>query len=156
VKLATNPGGKELAHGLERLGPLLKHFTVVAMNQEEASGLTGISFEKEAEIFKTMDDIIGGVFIMTKGGGGSIVSDGKHIYEAGIPTQKAYERTGAGDAFNSAFVAEYSRSQDVVRSMQLGTANATSVVMQYGAKEGILHKGSLGNWSPVAVQVRDL
>ena len=156
VKLATNPGGKELAHGLERLEPLLSHFHIVAMNQEEASALTGIDFEKEDEIFKKMDDLIGGVFIMTRGGKGSVVSDGTHVYEAGIPTEKAVERTGAGDAFNSAFVAEYSRSEDITRAIQLATANASSVVMHYGAKEGILHKGTLGPWSPVAVQVRNL
>jgi ribokinase len=156
IKLATNPGGKELAHGLERLKPLLKHFHVVAMNQEEAAKLTGIPYEKEGEIFKTMDDIIGGVFIMTKGGEGSTVSDGRHIYKAGIPSKEAVERTGAGDSFNSAFVAEYSRSEDIVRAIQLGTANASSVVMHHGSKEGILHRGTLGPWPPVAVKVEDL
>lgn len=156
VKLATNPGGKELEHGLERLQPLLKHFHVVAMNQEEAARLTGIAYEKEDEIFKKMDDIIGGVFVMTRGGKGSIVSDGKHVYEAGIPDERAVERTGAGDAFNSAFVAEYARSQDIARAIQLATANASSVVMHYGATQGILHRGSLGPWPPVAVRVREL
>ncbi|HXV26584.1 MAG TPA: carbohydrate kinase family protein [Candidatus Paceibacterota bacterium] len=156
VKLATNPGGKELAHGLQKLRPLLGYFQVVAMNQEEASRLTGIAYEKTDEIFRAMDDVIGGLFIMTKGHGGSIVSDGRKVYEAGIPEQRAVERTGAGDAFNSAFVAEYSRSGDIVRAMQLATANASSVVMKYGAKEGILHRGSLGPWAPVGVSVRDL
>lgn len=154
VKLATNPGGKELEHGLEKLRPLLKHFHVVAMNQEEAARLTGIDYENEKEIFKAMDDLIGGVFVMTKGGKGSIVSDGTHLYEAGIPNQEAIERTGAGDAFNSAFVAEYARSEDISRAIQLATANASSVVAYYGATEGILHRGSLGPWPPVMVQTR--
>ena len=54
VKLATDPGGKELDHGLEKLKPLLKYFSIVKMNQEEAAKLTGISYEKEEEIFKLM------------------------------------------------------------------------------------------------------
>ena len=156
IKLATNPGGKELEHGLEKLRPLLKHFHIVAMNQEEAARLTGIDYDKGDEIFKKMDDLIGGVFVMTKGNEGSIVSDGTHLYEAGIPDEKAVERTGAGDAFNSAFVAEYTRSEDITRAMQLATANASSVVMHYGATRGILHRGTLGPWPLVAVSVRNL
>ena len=156
IKLASNPGGKELAHGVEKLQPLLKHFTVVAMNQEEASKLTGIPFERERDIFRAMDDLIGGVFVMTKGSGGSVVSDGERLYEAGVPTPGAVERTGAGDAFNSGFVAEYSRTADVTRAIQVGTANASSVVQHFGAKEGILHRGSLGPWPPVSVRVSDL
>ena len=156
VKLATNPGGMELGHGLEKLRPLLKHFTIVAMNQEEAARLTGIPYEQEKEIFKAMDDVIGGIFVMTKGNEGSVVSDGQHVYEAGIPSKEAVERTGAGDAFNSAFVAEYARSGDIARAIQLATANASSVVMHYGAQEGVLHKGTLGQWPPIVVQTRRL
>src|SRR3989338_4886672 len=67
VKLATNPGGKELAHGIDKLRPLLKNFSIVIMNQEEAAGLAGIDYKKEDEIFKFMDKIVKGIFIMTKG-----------------------------------------------------------------------------------------
>src|SRR3989344_5532848 len=67
VKLATNPGGKELDHGLEKLRPMLKNFSIVIMNQEEAAGLTGIDYKKEEDIFKLMDEIVGGIFVMTKG-----------------------------------------------------------------------------------------
>src|SRR3989344_1762247 len=98
VKLATNPGGKELAHGLEKLRPLLKHFSIVIMNQEEASKLIGINYDREPEIFKAMDEIIGGIFVMTKGPEGVVVSDGKNIYRAGVPDSPVVERTGAGDA----------------------------------------------------------
>ena len=154
VKLATNPGGKELAHGLDKLKPLLKHFSVVIMNQEEASGLTGIDFKKEEEIFKFMDGIIDGVFVMTKGPEGVVVSDGKNIYSAGVPDSPVVERTGAGDAFSSGFVVEYIKSGDVAKAIQFATANASSVVTQYGAKAGILKKDDWGPWSLVEVKVR--
>ena len=75
IKLATNPGGKELAHGLEKLRPILKNFSIVIMNQEEAAGLTGIDYKKEADMFKFMDEVIDGVFVMTKGPDGVVVSD---------------------------------------------------------------------------------
>lgn len=153
VKLAINPGGKDLTHGLKKLQPLLKYFSVVMMNQEEAAQLTGISFDDEKKLFAFMDDIIGGVFVMTKGRDGVVVSDGKHIYRSGIPDSPVVERTGAGDAFNSAFVAEYIRSGDITKAIQLGTANASSVVAQYGPKAGILKKGDNGAWPAVDVKI---
>ncbi len=153
VKLATNPGGKELTHGLEKLRPLLQHFSVVMMNQEEAAGFAGISYENEAELFATMDDLISGVFVMTKGPQGVVVSDGRQVYRAGIPDSPVVERTGAGDAFNSGFLAEYIRSGDISKAIQFGTANASSVVTQYGATPGILKKGDWGSWPLVQVDV---
>src|SRR3989338_3682024 len=41
IKIACNPGGKELAHGLEKLKPLLAHMDIVLMNKEEAQSLVG-------------------------------------------------------------------------------------------------------------------
>lgn len=152
VKLATNPGGKELAHGLDKLKPLLKNFSIVIMNQEEASKLIGISYEKELEIFKAADELIGGIFVMTKGPEGVVVSDGKSIYKAGIPGSPVIERTGAGDAFSSGFVTEYIRSGDIAKAIQFATANASSVVTQYGPKAGIFKKGDWGQWPLVRVE----
>ena len=156
VHLATNPGGRELESGLETLAPLWKHFDIVAMNQEEAAHLTGIPYRQEDGIFKKMDDAIGGIFIMTKGQEGVRVSDGTFVYSADIPTHDVVERTGAGDAFNSGFVAEFARSGSIEKAIQSGTANASSVVLQFGAKAGILTKGDAGQWPLVAVSKRSL
>ena len=156
VKLVTNPGGKELAHGLEKLRSLLKHFSIVIMNQEEAAGLCGIDYKNESEIFKFMDEIIGGIFVMTKGPEGVVVSDGKNIYRAGVPDSPVVERTGAGDSFSSGFVVEYIRSGDISKAIQFATANASSVVTQFGAKAGILKKDDWGPWPLIKVDVRQL
>jgi sugar/nucleoside kinase (ribokinase family) len=151
VKLATNPGGKELAHGIDKLKPLFKYFSVVIMNKEEASKLTGIDYENEAKIFKYMDNIIDGIFVMTKGPEGVTVSDGENMYSAGVPDSPVVERTGAGDAFSSGFMVEYIRSNDIAKAIQMGTVNASSVVTKFGAKEGILNKDDKPPWPLVDV-----
>ncbi len=151
VKVAVNPGTKELAFGLEKLKPLLKQCAVVTMNQEESAQLLGIEITKEGEVFKAMDEIVEGIFIMTKGHEGVAVSDGTNIYRAGVPDSPVVERTGAGDAFISGFVTEYSRSGDISKSIQLATANSSSVVTEYGSKAGILRKGNNGPWPLVEV-----
>lgn len=156
VKLATNPGGKELEMGFEKIGPMLKHFDIVSMNQEEAAGLFGVDYNNEEEVFKKADEAIGGIFIMSKGPAGVAVSDGKSIYRAGVPDSPIVERTGAGDAFSSGFVCEYIRSGDITKAIQFGTANASSVVTQFGSKAGILKKDDWGPWPLVEVNVSNI
>jgi len=154
IQIATNPGTKELQHGLEKLRPLLQNCAIVSMNQEEAGQLAGIDISQEDEIFKFMDEIVGGIFVMTKGPQGVVVSDGTQRYHAGVPDSPVVERTGAGDAFISAFVAEYMRSGDISKAIQLATANSSSVVTQYGAKAGILKAGDTGPWPLVEVSIQ--
>lgn len=152
VKIASNPGSKELAHGLDKLKPLLKNISIFWLNQEEAAGLLGLDINNEKEIFQTMDSLIDGVFVMTKGPKGMAVSDSKNIYTARVPDSPVVERTGAGDASCSGFISEYMRSGDIIKAIQYGTANASSVVAQYGAKAGILKKDDWGQWEPVKVE----
>lgn len=156
VKLATNPGGKEVDHGLEKWRPLMKNFDIFWMNQEEAAKLTGIDYKNETEIFKKMDELIGGIFVMTKGPEGMVVSDGKKVYRAGVPDSPVVERTGAGDASVSGFISEYIRSGDIAKAIQFGTANASSVVTEFGAKKGILRQGDWGPWPLIEVEITDL
>lgn len=151
VKIATDPGGKELDYGLEKLKPLLHQVAIMHMNQEEAAKLTGIDFNDEDKIFNAMVQMVNGIFIMTKGQEGVVVSDGKNIYKAGVPDSLVVERTGAGDAFSSGFISEYIRSEDISKAIQFATANASSVVTQYGGKTGILKKGDWGPWPLVKV-----
>lgn len=155
IKIATNPGGKELEHGLDKLKLLLENADIVIMNQEEAAKLSGIDFKKEEEIFKFMDKIVKGIFIMSKGPEGVAVSDGEKIYRAGIPNSPVVERTGAGDAFGSGFVAEYIKSGDIEKAIQFATANASSVVSKFGAKAGILKKDDWGPWPLVEVSISE-
>jgi sugar/nucleoside kinase (ribokinase family) len=154
--LATNPGTKELELGLTKLSKLWKRFDIVAMNQEEAASLTGVAYTQREDIFRMMDDAVGGIFIMTRGAEGVDVSDGRMLYTAGIPNKEVIERTGSGDAFNSGFVSEFIRSGSIEKAIQMGTANASSVVMHYGAKEGILRKGDTGRLPLVEVSKRPL
>lgn len=165
IKIAINPGGKELAHGLDKLRQLLNNFSIVIMNQEEASKLMSIPYEEETKIFKVVDELIGGIFVMTKGPKGVVVSDGENLYRASVPDSPIIERTGAGDAFSSGFTAEYMRSttdnrlstsEAITTAIQFATANASSVVTQYGAKAGILKKDDWGPWPLVEVSISKL
>lgn len=154
-KIAFNPGGKELAHGLDKLKPLLAETDIFSVNKEEAEGLLGMDNGNSAEdVLKELDKLTKDITVLTLGPEGVLVSDKKNIYKAGTPDSPKVERTGAGDAFVSGFVSQYILSDgDITKSIQFATANASSVVASYGPKAGILHKGDFGPWPPVEVKI---
>ena len=78
--------------------------------------------------------------------------DGKHIFKAGTPSILPVEKTGAGDAFGSGFLAGLLRKDSLEYALQLATANATSCIQKIGAKNGLLKKGEWGSWPKVAVE----
>jgi len=142
IKLAVNPGMAQLS--LPNFTEIAKKIDVLIMNQEEASFLTKISFEKEEEIFKKIDEICQGIIIMTKGSDGVLVSDGKNRYfSKPHPERLVVDTTGAGDSFASGFISEFMKSQDIEKSIQLGMANAEGCLSKIGAKGGLLKKGQI-------------
>jgi len=156
IKIAVNPGKTQLTKDLEVLRSLLSKIDILILNQEEAAKLTGLDFNKENEIFKKLDELVGGIVVMTKGPEGVVVSDGKNTYSAGIPESGMADRTGAGDAFGSAFVAGWIKKEDIAYAIQLATANATSVLQKMGATNGLLKKGEWGEWEKVRVETKNL
>ena len=152
IKISVNPGRTQLNEGIETLKSLLDHFDVLFVNQEEAARLTGLDYKQEKEIFRKLDDMVKGFVVMTKGPDGVTVSDGQNLFSAGIPESDLVDRTGAGDAFGSAFTsALIEKENDIDYAIQLGTANATAVLQEMGATNGLLEKGQWGPWEKVEV-----
>jgi len=157
--IAWNPSSEDLKLGLNALLPYLKHINVFLANQEEVSALFNIPYNDINVIFKKFDEIIDGIAIITKGPDGSLASDGKYIYSAGIFKEKEIaDRTGAGDAFGSGFIAglihknynpstnDGTASTDKIKyALTLASANATSKVEHIGAKFGLLTKEQFEN-----------
>jgi ribokinase len=104
--IAMNPSKYYLRLGIRRLKPILDALQVIIVNREEASYLTGFGYEEEQKIFKKFDELVKGIAVLTDGPKGVLVSDGRKIYSAGVyKDKKIVDRTGAGDAFGSGFLA---------------------------------------------------
>jgi ribokinase len=154
TKIAYNPGKMEIKMG-KKLHKYLNSINIFLVNEDEAAAVLETKYEqeKEKEIFKQLDEIVDGIVVMSKGPRGVVVSDGRQKFVAGVPDSPVLERTGAGDAFGSGFVCGYIESNgNIEHAIQLGTANATSVVLYFGAKEGILKKGDWGEYGKVEVK----
>lgn len=143
VSIAINPSRPYLERHGEALKPILSQTKVLMVNRDEASILTGVARTHERELFKKLDAMIAGIAVMTDGPKGAWASDGKRLYKAGIfPNKKVTDRTGAGDAFGSAFVAGMMLYGDIAHALRLATANATSAVETIGAQTGLISKSA--------------
>lgn len=137
VCLAANPSESQLKN--EKFTEKINLLDLLIVNQEEASILTGIDYTKEEEIFRKIDEMYEGVFIMTKGPEGLVVSDDEKLYEVhSTPDEKVVDRTGAGDSFASGFLSGYINTGKIKEAIQLGIGNATNCLKERGAKNGLL------------------
>lgn len=149
VSVALNPSGYHIRHHKDEMLALLQDIAFLVLNQEEAALLLGMDWREEREVFRRLDELVSpGIVALSYGPKGSAVSDGRTLVRAGIfPERAIVDRTGAGDAFGSGFVAGLMRrkasiaemaTEDLQYAVRLGSANATSVVEHLGATPGIL------------------
>lgn len=160
IKVAFNPSGHHIRHKKKEIISALKDLALLVLNKDEAAELVGISFRKEKEVFKKLDKMTPGIIAVTDGPNGVTVSDGKTLYKAGIfKEKKITDRTGAGDAFGSGFVAGLMRRPgDIRHAIRLASANATSVVESVGATEGVLTKKGFesARWENLKIKTEKL
>jgi ribokinase len=136
IKIMFNPGMPELENKQKFFG-LCEDVDILLVNKREAKEVVpGVLLEELLSRLKNLVPIA----MITDGGMGSIASDGKEVYRAGLYAGAARIRdvTGAGDAFGSGFLAHYSAGKSFRDSLVFASANAASVVQKLGAKTGIL------------------
>lgn len=139
IKIAIDPGSRELARAA-KLKKLLPSITLVKGNREEMQKL--FPGNKSEDIIKAACRQVQ-FAIVSDGAQGSWASDGTKIYRAGMYKDvKVVDRTGAGDAFGSGFVATVARGASIEAALTFASANSTSVVQYVGAKDGILRGGT--------------
>ncbi|EKD33060.1 MAG: ribokinase family sugar kinase [uncultured bacterium] len=139
AKTAWNPGTQELAKGIKALRPIIERTDIFQVNLEEASALTGIAYVKKDKILKFFHPKQGQIIIVTDGIRGAYAITSKECLRA-VPNSrvKPISRTGAGDAFGSAFTASIIKNKNITTALQTGVLNAESVVSHIGAKRGII------------------
>ncbi len=131
-----NPGMQELRTG-SGLTPVRKLANILLVNLEEAQILSG----KPSNDPKVQCDLLalpGCIVVITDGANGAFAREKNvtwHCRTSGIPS---ISRTGAGDAFGSAFTAAILADYSTEDALRIGTMNAEHVVQQVGAKAGIL------------------
>lgn len=146
MKIFFNPGKDELKHP-EKLRALLEDVDILLLNREEAQMI--VHGEAMEELVRKLLNYVS-VAIVSDGPDGVMAGDGKTIVRAGIYEDvKVVDRTGAGDAFGSGFLAYWALDRSLKDCIVFASANSTSVVTKIGAKAGILHKHAVLHAMPL-------
>jgi ribokinase len=145
TKLGFNPGTHQLKQGLEKLRPLFVATTVVFVNKEEAKKLVG-EIPDMKELLTAMRRTGPHIAVITDGEKGSYAHDGQTFWKCGITDTKVVERTGAGDAFATAFLSALKHKKEIPEALRWGTMNSASVITKIGPQAGLLTKAQIAAW----------
>ncbi len=148
VKLAFQPGTFQMNLGVERLKRIYAHSEVLVLNREEAVLVTGGSYDNLHDLMDRLHGLGAKIAVITDGPDGAYASDGQQrlkmpLYPDPSPPK---ERTGAGDAFASTFVAALAKGNSLEGALQWAPINSMSVVQQTGAQAGLLSEKALEEW----------
>jgi sugar/nucleoside kinase (ribokinase family) len=136
VQVALNPSGAELAEA-DKLRTVLEDVAILLVNKDEMKLL--VEGETLEELVRHGANLVRTV-VVSDGPNGVMATDSEQIVKAGMYEDvPVVDRTGAGDAFGSGFVAWHALGKSLGEAITFASANATSVVSKVGATAGILH-----------------
>jgi len=145
VKLAFQPGTFQMEAGVERLKRIYQRTEVLILNREEAVLVSSGDYENVHDLLDRLHKLGPKTVVITDGPKGAYASDGpKRLKMPLYPDPKPpYERTGAGDAFASTFVAALMKGNTLEGALQWAPINSMDVVQFVGAQEGLLNETGL-------------
>lgn len=148
VKLAFQPGTFQMEAGIDRLRHVYKRSELVALNREEAVYVTGGNYDDLHDLFNRLHELGPRIVLISDGPSGSYGSDGENRFKMPIyPDPKPpVERTGAGDAFTSTFVAAIIKGNTVDGALQWAPISSMNVVQHVGAQGGLLSEKELAEY----------
>lgn len=148
VKVAFNPGSRQVRAGREKLQNVLDISHIIYINRKEAEMLTGLSDTagKEKQLLEAAVGMGPKIAIITDGERGSYIYDGKDYLHSSVLPVSAYERTGAGDAFGSGCISALIKGKPLNEALIWGTVNGASVVGYVGAQRGLLKEADMPLW----------
>ena len=144
IKLAFQPGTFQLGFGSE-LVELYKNTEVVCMNKEEAEGLLVLEGCPVKDLLDGLNKLGPKIVIVTDGPQGAYIRYDNTYFSMPLYPDIAppLERTGAGDAFFSTFIAYLAKGYDAAYAMKRAPINSMSVVQHVGAQEGLLSEAQI-------------
>lgn len=148
VKLAFNPGSRQIRAGVSEILDILKLTEVLFVNREEAEKLTNSSqsLGKEKELLQALSNLGPKISIITDGVKGSYAFNGSKFIKAGVLPVDAFERTGAGDAFGSGTLAGIIKGRPLEEALLWGTSNSASVIGYTGPQRGLIKENEMDIW----------
>ena len=140
INLAFQPGTFQMKFGVEKLVGIYRMTKVFICNLQEAQRILATKEDKPLELMKRISWLGPKIVVITDGTNGAYAYDGNDAwFMPPYPDPKPpFERTGAGDAFSSTFVAALAMGKTIEEALMMAPINSMSVVQYIGAREGLL------------------
>lgn len=147
TKLAFQPGTFQIKLGIEKLKYSYERTEIFFSNVEEAQEI----LQKEntdkniLELAKGIQALGPKMVVLSDGPNGAYLYQNEELWQMPIYPDIAppLERTGAGDAFSSTFVAALALGKSPLEAFAWGPINSMSVVQEIGAQKGLLSREKL-------------
>jgi len=148
VKLAFQPATFQMEAGAERLHRIYGRTEVLVLNREEAVTVGGGNHEDIHDLINHLHALGPKIVVITDGPQGAYASDGDNRFSMPLYPDPAppLDRTGAGDAFASTFVAALIKGRNLEDALRWAPVNSMSVVQKVGAQAGLLTQHALEHW----------
>lgn len=152
IGLVFNPGTIQMQQGVDVLQDILNVTDVLFVNENEALKLTkaelgsfNLSDEYLLQLHKNLFQLGPKLTVMTLGHYGSSCFDGKDFYRMSAYTddRPVVDKTGAGDAFTSGFLAGMFYQKPLRECMKWGTINSSHAIKVTGSIHGLCTKEEL-------------
>ncbi len=145
--IAYSPGSKQIHSINDIFFTALHHCEYLLTNRSEAELILkrfDMSHKTSAEMLTNLAKLGPHTISVTDGGKGAYAThNGNHYSIPSFSKDGKLEKTGAGDAYASGFLAGVIHTQDITEAMRWGAVNAHSVMQSIGAQNGLQTKESL-------------
>lgn len=143
AKLAFNPGTLQLHEGYQKIKNILALSDILFVNKEEAVQILNIKNEISNihSLLSGLQKLGPKIAVITDGENGSFAVNekGEFFTQEVVPTL-IVEKTGAGDAYASGFLAAMLSNLPIQTAMRWGTLNASATMTILGAQNGLLSR----------------
>lgn len=133
TKLAFNPSSYLIKE--KNLSSLLKLTDILILNKQEAEMLAR---DKKKNLLEELHSLTRGIIVITDKNKLISCYDGNRKYFLKPHDIKVVERTGAGDAFASGFVAGIIVGKPINECLKLGLKESESVIKAFGSKNNLI------------------
>ncbi|MCX8166301.1 MAG: carbohydrate kinase family protein [Candidatus Micrarchaeota archaeon] len=137
ITVSFDPGRSKVKAGIKKLSPILKRLSMLFLNRNELGLLVGASIDSVEDVKKHCEQLYKEFkfMIIVKGGSKeAVVYDGKKFYVKTPIKVKVVDTIGAGDAFDSAFIACYLDTGSVPKALAFAIKIASLKIQRLGAQ----------------------
>ncbi|PIY93607.1 MAG: hypothetical protein COY69_00760 [Candidatus Magasanikbacteria bacterium CG_4_10_14_0_8_um_filter_32_14] len=142
IKLAVNPGSYQINKATDKIKQIIPHTDILFVNKEEAIKLVGET-QPPKKLLSSLYSLGAKTVVITDNENGSYTFDGQEKYFMPSYKVKMIAKTGAGDAYTSAFLSAIISKHNITEAMVWGTTNASAVIQKFGSQNGLLNEGQL-------------